>query len=90
MTSSFILICKIFSLHVVFQMEFPDGDFSVVLDKGTLDALMTDSSEETVQTVEKVGCIKENVLKPYLSVLFKTGPLLQRLSPTLRPVIMEN
>lgn len=35
------------------QMIFPDEKFSVVLDKGTLDALMPDSKEVTVSTVDK-------------------------------------
>lgn len=34
-------------------MSFEDDSFSVVFDKGTLDALMTDNSEEVRQTVEK-------------------------------------
>ncbi|XP_076359527.1 eEF1A lysine and N-terminal methyltransferase isoform X1 [Tachypleus tridentatus] len=36
------------------EMAFKDGEFTVVLDKGTLDALMTDASEETVQKIEKM------------------------------------
>lgn len=32
---------------------FQDGQFSCVLDKGTLDALMTDSSPEVVSTIDK-------------------------------------
>ena len=35
-------------------MEFSDGSFSCVLDKGTLDAMMTDSSEEVVGRVAKM------------------------------------
>ncbi|XP_059608675.1 eEF1A lysine and N-terminal methyltransferase homolog [Phlebotomus argentipes] len=35
------------------SMSFEDGKFSVVLDKGTLDALMTDDSEETMEIVRK-------------------------------------
>ncbi|GAB1598944.1 eEF1A lysine and N-terminal methyltransferase-like [Argonauta hians] len=37
----------------VTQMEFPDGDFSVVIDKGTLDALMVNESEEVLANVDK-------------------------------------
>lgn len=37
---------------VEFQMEFADGEFSVVLDKGTLDAVFTDESDATITTVE--------------------------------------
>uniref|UniRef100_A0A1B0DBE5 Methyltransferase domain-containing protein n=1 Tax=Phlebotomus papatasi TaxID=29031 RepID=A0A1B0DBE5_PHLPP len=35
------------------QMTFEDGKFSVILDKGTLDALMTDGSAETLAIVQK-------------------------------------
>lgn len=35
-------------------MDFHDGSFSVVLDKGTLDAIFTDDSPEVVLKVEKV------------------------------------
>ena len=35
-------------------MEFSDGSFSCVLDKGTLDAMMTDSSDEVVARVAKM------------------------------------
>lgn len=35
------------------NMTFDDEQFSAVLDKGTLDALMTDNSEETITTVSK-------------------------------------
>jgi ubiquinone/menaquinone biosynthesis C-methylase UbiE len=35
-------------------MDFDTGSFSTVLDKGTLDALFTDNSEEVVKTVEKM------------------------------------
>ena len=34
-------------------MKFNDEEFSVVLDKGTLDALMTDDSQEVQETVRK-------------------------------------
>lgn len=35
------------------QMTYPDEKFSVVLDKGTLDALMPDAKEATVSTIDK-------------------------------------
>ena len=35
-------------------MEFLDNEFSVVLDKGTLDALMTDESEEVGAQVDQM------------------------------------
>ena len=43
-------------------MEFSDGSFSCVLDKGTLDAMMTDSSDEVVARVAKMF---EEVLADY-------------------------
>ncbi|XP_067893889.1 eEF1A lysine and N-terminal methyltransferase isoform X1 [Heterodontus francisci] len=36
------------------QMEFGDSQFQVVLDKGTLDAVMTDESEETLRNVNRM------------------------------------
>ena len=40
-------------------MTFSDGEFSVVLDKGTLDALFTEDTEEVVtrvtQMLEEIG-----------------------------------
>lgn len=36
------------------QMEFEDGEFSVVLDKGTLDAVLTDNSEAVSQKVDQM------------------------------------
>lgn len=35
-------------------MDFSDGEYSVVLDKGTLDALMTDEKEETMDKVDRM------------------------------------
>ena len=35
-------------------MDFEDNDYSVVLDKGTLDALMPDSKEETEAVIDKM------------------------------------
>ncbi|XP_051866976.1 eEF1A lysine and N-terminal methyltransferase [Pristis pectinata] len=36
------------------QMEFSDSQFQVVLDKGTLDAIMTDESDGTLRSVERM------------------------------------
>ncbi|XP_043918670.1 eEF1A lysine and N-terminal methyltransferase isoform X2 [Protopterus annectens] len=36
------------------QMDFEDSCFQVVLDKGTLDAIMTDESEKTVENVNRM------------------------------------
>ncbi|KAM6124184.1 eEF1A lysine and N-terminal methyltransferase [Pterocles gutturalis] len=36
------------------QMEFPDAHFQVVLDKGTLDAILTDEEEATLAKVDKM------------------------------------
>lgn len=44
-------------------MEFTDGEFSVVLDKGTLDALMVDKSDKVVSDVEKMFNEINRVLK---------------------------
>jgi len=35
------------------QMTYSDEKFNVVLDKGTLDALMPDAKEATVSTIDK-------------------------------------
>ena len=35
-------------------MDFGDGEFTAVLDKGTLDAIMTDESEEVMSDVNKM------------------------------------
>lgn len=42
---------------------FPDEEFNVVLDKGTLDALMPDDAEETQQTIDKYFSEIKRVLK---------------------------
>lgn len=36
------------------QTEFPDASFQVVLDKGTLDAVLTDEEEETLRQVDRM------------------------------------
>ncbi|XP_062989840.1 eEF1A lysine and N-terminal methyltransferase isoform X2 [Elgaria multicarinata webbii] len=38
----------------VLQMDFPDGRFQVVLDKGTLDALLTDGEETALNRAERM------------------------------------
>ena len=44
-------------------MEFADGDFNVALDKGTLDALMTDNSTETNEKIDTMFSEIGRVLK---------------------------
>lgn len=50
------------------QTTYPDDSFSVVLDKGTLDALMPDTNEDTILRINKyfgVGIMtlyKENLV----------------------------
>ncbi|KAM5239018.1 eEF1A lysine and N-terminal methyltransferase isoform 3-T3 [Ctenodactylus gundi] len=51
------------------QMEFPDASFQVVLDKGTLDAVLTDEEEKTLQHVDRMLAEVGRVLQvPFLSV----------------------
>ncbi|XP_004384167.1 eEF1A lysine and N-terminal methyltransferase [Trichechus manatus latirostris] len=38
----------------IMQMQFPDASFQVVLDKGTLDAVLTDEEEKTLQQVDRM------------------------------------
>ncbi|XP_060602078.1 eEF1A lysine and N-terminal methyltransferase-like [Ruditapes philippinarum] len=47
----------------VLNMEFADNEFTVALDKGTLDALMVDSSEKVVHDVEQMFNEIDRVLK---------------------------
>ena len=44
-------------------MDLEDGSFSVVLDKGTLDALMTDDSPEVVEKAHSLFKEVSRVLK---------------------------
>ncbi len=44
------------------KMEFSEGAFSCVLDKGTLDAMMTDGSEAIQATVQKMFDVSERVI----------------------------
>jgi spermidine synthase/ubiquinone/menaquinone biosynthesis C-methylase UbiE len=45
-------------------MEFPDGSFSVVLDKGTLDAMMSEESDSVHEMVRNYFKEVSRVLKP--------------------------
>ncbi|XP_010288020.1 PREDICTED: methyltransferase-like protein 13 isoform X2 [Phaethon lepturus] len=45
------------------QMEFPDAHFQVVLDKGTLDAILTDEEEGTLAKVDKMFAEISRVLQ---------------------------
>lgn len=45
------------------QTSFEDGQFNVVLDKGTLDALMPDESDETVKRIDNYFSEIKRVLK---------------------------
>ena len=42
------------------QLDFPDKEFSCILDKGTLDAVYTHDDEQTEQKVETMFKVKEN------------------------------
>ncbi|XP_034236144.1 eEF1A lysine and N-terminal methyltransferase homolog [Thrips palmi] len=47
----------------VLKMEFEDSKFNVVLDKGTLDALMSDDSPESIDRIDTMFNEVERVLK---------------------------
>nr|XP_028588121.1 eEF1A lysine and N-terminal methyltransferase isoform X7 [Podarcis muralis] len=47
----------------VLQMDFPDERFQVVLDKGTLDALLTDGEETTLSRAERMFAEISRVLQ---------------------------
>ena len=51
------------NMPCLFKMDFEDGQFSVVLDKGTLDAIMTDDHPETIANVEKMFTEISRVLR---------------------------
>uniref|UniRef100_A0ABM5G9K0 eEF1A lysine and N-terminal methyltransferase n=1 Tax=Pogona vitticeps TaxID=103695 RepID=A0ABM5G9K0_9SAUR len=64
----------------VLQMDFPDGSFQVVLDKGTLDALMTDDEETTLMRVKRMFAEIGRVLQfggRYLCVSLAQGHVLK-------------
>ena len=44
----------VFSKMDILAMEFDDGQFDVVVDKGTCDALCTDSKMETKERMKKM------------------------------------
>lgn len=48
----------------VLKMDFSASEFTVALDKGTLDALMVDNSERVVQDIETMFNEVDRVLKP--------------------------
>lgn len=45
------------------KMSFPNEEFSVILDKGTLDALMPDDTKETIERIDKYFAEIKRVLK---------------------------
>ncbi|XP_054240358.1 eEF1A lysine and N-terminal methyltransferase isoform X1 [Indicator indicator] len=47
----------------MFQMDFPDAEFQVVLDKGTLDAILTDEEEATLVKADKMFAEISRVLQ---------------------------
>lgn len=47
----------------VYGLDLDDNEYSVVLDKGTLDAIMTDSSAPTIENVEKMFGEISRILK---------------------------
>ncbi|XP_052790204.1 eEF1A lysine and N-terminal methyltransferase-like [Mya arenaria] len=47
----------------VLNMEFYDGEYSVVLDKGTLDALMVDESDKVVADIDQMFSEIDRVIK---------------------------
>lgn len=65
-------------------MAFGDGDFTVVVDKGTLDALMVDSSEKVVSDVEKMFLEIDRVLKlmgRYICISLLQAHILEKIVP---------
>lgn len=45
------------------QMTFPNETFTVVLDKGTLDALMPNNNAETIANVDKYFNVNQKLMK---------------------------
>lgn len=63
------------------HMDFPDGHFQVVLDKGTLDALLTDEEEATLAKVDQMFAEISRVLQVggrYLCVSLAQGHVLKK------------
>uniref|UniRef100_A0A8C8BSG1 eEF1A lysine and N-terminal methyltransferase n=1 Tax=Otus sunia TaxID=257818 RepID=A0A8C8BSG1_9STRI len=52
-----------YMLMDMLQMDFPDAQFQVVLDKGTLDAILTDEEEATLAKVDKMFAEISRVLQ---------------------------
>lgn len=66
-------------------MSFENDAFSVVLDKGTLDALMPDNSEETQRTIDKYFAEIKRVLKlggRYVCISLLQSHILEKLLAT--------
>lgn len=59
------------------HMEFPDATFQVVLDKGTLDAILTDEEEKTLRQVDRMLAEVGRVLQ-YPRVGRRSGSLAWR------------
>ena len=55
---------QVFFSGFLLQMQFDNDSFSVVLDKGTLDAIFTEKSELIVKDVHKMFSEIHRVLKP--------------------------
>ncbi|XP_064928274.1 eEF1A lysine and N-terminal methyltransferase isoform X5 [Columba livia] len=63
------------------QMDFPDAHFQVVLDKGTLDAILTDEEEATIAKVDKMFAEISRVLQVggrYLTVSLAQAHVLKK------------
>uniref|UniRef100_E9PYK1 eEF1A lysine and N-terminal methyltransferase n=1 Tax=Mus musculus TaxID=10090 RepID=E9PYK1_MOUSE len=53
------------------QLEFPDATFQVVLDKGTLDAVLTDEEEVTLRQVDRMLAESPRVARPSGSLAWR-------------------
>lgn len=63
-------------------MDFNDGEFSVAVDKGTLDALFVDTSDKVVADVEKMFDEIDRVLKlmgRYICISLLQGHILNKI-----------
>ncbi|XP_077863809.1 eEF1A lysine and N-terminal methyltransferase-like [Saccoglossus kowalevskii] len=64
------------------NMEYTDSEFNVVLDKGTLDALMTDDTPDVQEQVNKMFAEINRILKiggRYICISLAQGHILQKL-----------